>query len=115
MEMGMNKKIKNDFKDDVKCFFHELIKPTYRLKDIEEDKRNGYVRGHLNSLNLYLHKRRLSTDSNTPLGNILAHGLMFPFQETSQSSLIVRINPQIVNVFETKERAPYLFVMETIK
>lgn len=115
MEGALNKKIKNDFKDDVKLFFSELIRPCYSLKDMDEGKRVDYLKDYIHNLNTFLHKRRLHQDIPTATAATLSQGLIIPFELESGSNMIVRLHPSEARIFETKERCPYYFVLETIE
>lgn len=58
MEIAVNKRVRNDFKDRVKSFFHEIVKPCYLLKAVEKELRQSTVKKHLKRLNIWLHLKR---------------------------------------------------------
>lgn len=115
MEMAINKRVRNDFKDRVKSFFGEIVKPCYKLKAVDKELRKAAVQKHLKRLNVWLHKKRNFTDTPTSEARKLNHGVVIPFQKDPKSSMIVRVLRTEVKCFETKERAPYLFIVETIE
>ena len=115
MELAINKRVRNDFKDSVRTFMNELVKPCYQLKMIPEKDRNQMMVKHMEMINFMLHKRRDAEDSHTAEANQLSHGLMLPFLNEKNSNLVVRVHKDEIRVFETRERAPYLFVIETIE
>ena len=115
MEHSTNKRVKNDFKDDVKYFLHLMIQPSVTLKQMDSDDRFNYLKGYFESINRFFHDRRLKEDHPTIKCMKLMHGFTMPFENYHESNLIVRIANEEFIVFETKERSPYMCVIETIE
>lgn len=115
MEIAINKRVRNDFKDNVKAFFGEIIKPCYYLKNIEDSNRQKVMKKHLQMINIWLHKRRRVDDTPTREAIELSHGFILPFRTFKDSNVVVRVVKDEVKVFETRERAPYFFVVETVE
>jgi hypothetical protein len=115
MEHSINKRIKNDFKDDVKQFFHLMVQPCNSLKQLEKTERLIFLRGYFLGINRWFHQRRKVEQFPTIKGMKLLHGFTMPFDNFPESNTIVSIEKDEFHVFETKERCPYLCVFETIK
>jgi hypothetical protein len=115
MEHSINKRIKNDFKDDVKCFCEKMTRPCLVLKAMSPEERKPYLRSYFEKINHWFHHRRSSEGSPTVKGMKLLHGFAMPFESDRKSNLIVRVERDEFIVFETKERSPYMCVLETIE
>lgn len=65
---------------------------------------------------MWLYDRRVNKEADTKWGNMLKMGIMLPFngENNKESNMIVRIAHEEFNCFNTRERAPYMFVVETI-
>lgn len=115
MEHSINKRIKNDFKDDVKEFFFRVVQPSVTLKSLHKSERIPYLKAQAEEINDWFYHRRRAEEKTTMKGIKLLHGFTMPFENSSQSNTIVRLNKEEFLVFETKERCPYMCVFETIE
>lgn len=115
MEHSTNKRIKNDFKDDVKYFFHLMIQPSIVLKQMAADDRPKYLKGYFDGVNKFFYDRRLNERQTTIKGMKLMHGFTMPFDNFPESNTIVRVVSDEFMIFETRERTPYMCILETIE
>lgn len=115
MEHSINKRIKNDFKDDVKHFFHLMIQPCHSLKGLQKAERSIFLKGYFEGTNRWFYQRRKAEEFPTVKGMKLMHGFTMPFDNFPDSNTIVRVVKDEFIVFETKERCPYMCVFETIE
>lgn len=115
MEHSINKRIKNDFKDDVKHFFHLMVQPCNNLKSLFKSERDKFLKGYFLGINRWFHQRRKAEEFPTIKGMKLMHGFTMPFDNFPESNTIVSIIKDEFHVFETKERCPYMCVFETIE
>jgi hypothetical protein len=115
MEHSVNKRIKNDFKDDVKQFFQLMVQPCSVLKGLTEDERSQYLKTYFTRVNQWFYERRTKEEFPTIKGMKLMHGFTMPFDNYQESNTIVRIVRDEFKVFETRERCPYMCVFETIE
>lgn len=116
----MAKEARSDFKSDVRRFMGNLVNFSLHLKRSPPQERKDAARKFLNNMNGWLYRRKLnhkkvkSTDHH-----FLYEGILFPFSPDPEgnqaSTLIVRIIHTEATVFETKTRAPYRMVIETIE
>lgn len=115
MEHSINKRIKNDFKDDVKEFFYRMVQPSVTLKSLHKGERIPYLKAQAQEVNEWFYSRRRADERTTMKGIKLLHGFTMPFENNAQSNTIVRMSKDEFMVFETKERCPYMCVFETIE
>lgn len=114
----IGKEARSDFKKDVRRILSNLVNFSLYLKKSPADQRKEVARKFLNNLNGWLYRRKLNQRKiKSRLHNYLYEGILFPFSPEGNisSTLIVRIIHQDVTVFETKTRAPYRMIIETIE
>jgi hypothetical protein len=114
-EFVIGKRSKNDFKDDVRYFMNYLVKLSYLLiAEGNTDELKKIAVDYLHKLNLELYKRRSKYKETIPKYRFMYQGIIFPFEETPNSNLIVRIIYNETKIFKTKERCPFLVYFETV-
>lgn len=114
MEQAMDKKIRSDYKDDFRHFYEAQTKPCYKQKQIAEEKRKETLQKHLQKINVWLYERRITRDGDTKLGRNLRQGILVPFEKDTESNMIVRVCHEEFHIYNTQERSPYMFAIETI-
>jgi hypothetical protein len=114
IEQAIDKKTRNEYKDDLRTFYYYIMKPCYNLKNFAVHKRKDTLKKYLQKINIWLYNRRETRDGDTKLSRKLRCGILMPFTKNPESNLIVRIAHEELLCFSTKERSPYMFVVETI-
>lgn len=124
-EKMLAKEARSDFKADVRRFLSNLVNFSLYVKKSPPDERKETARKFLNNMNGWLFKRKLNHKKiKSEFHHYLYEGILFPFSPKGKvastlvnnpNSKIVRIVHSDVTVFETKTRAPYRMVVETIE
>eukprot|EP01132_Coremiostelium_polycephalum_P004860 gene4860-6057_t len=97
-EFMMTKNFRCDYFDDVIHFVQRLSNISKYLAQFPVDRRQAKLKNEISLLNI-----------NLPLG------LYIPFLQSSKHHCIVRIPPEEVKILNSRERIPFLLVLEIIE
>ena len=117
-EYMLAKEARSNFKADVRRFLSNLVNFSLYVKKSPPEERKEIARKFLNNMNGWIYRRKLNQKKiKSEYHHYLCEGILFPFSPRGKiaSTLIVRVVHSDVTVFETKTRAPYRMVIETIE
>ncbi|EGR28337.1 phosphatidylinositol 4-kinase, putative [Ichthyophthirius multifiliis] len=94
-------------------FINNLIKISLYLKRFPETERKQILKEHIEKINNYLHQNRCKYK-----GISYFQGIVIPFSKNKDqyynSNTLIRVLDESFTVFNTKKRAPYKIVIETV-
>ncbi|KAL4502454.1 hypothetical protein ABPG72_012041 [Tetrahymena utriculariae] len=113
LEKFKDKEHRSNYNSTLNKFISNIIKISIYLKQYQENERKQRLREYIEKLNNFLHQNRINQK-----GIIYFQGILIPFSkqqgEFFHSNLVVNIVEDEFTCFNTKKRAPYKIVFETV-
>ncbi|EAR89476.2 phosphatidylinositol 4-kinase (macronuclear) [Tetrahymena thermophila SB210] len=113
LEKFKDKEHRSNYNSTLNKFISNIIKISIYLKQYQENERKQRLREYIEKLNNFLHQNRINQK-----GIIYFQGILIPFSkqqgEVFHSNLVVNIVEDEFMCFNTKKRAPYKIVFETV-
>ena len=112
-----NENKKSQYLKDTFSFVDILTAISLKLKTLKPEDRKPVLKEYVKRLNKWINRiRQLHKNDEDPYFRELFYGVHLPFRSLSEdrSTQIVRILEDEVACFNTKKRAPYKIVVETI-
>lgn len=110
------KEMRSNFNNSIQKFLTSLIRISEKLKEVSIENRDEDLKKKVKMLNRWIRRNREAhhREKDNPFAYYY-EGIMFPFENNSDSNQIVHIIKEESFSFTTRKRVPYKITFETIK